>query len=189
MPSSGTRNIVLILIGIIILGIGLGLSSYHATDSAIYGYTPKARITDRGYPYQSIGIGLAVAGIAIMAFGLTRTDISATLSHIVTLFRETSKVLKYVIYLAALVADSFVILTCALLGGKFYGVLGIALFATITQSPILYLLIKDMRRKDRMLPRSEAYETLPQEFKQALEEYVGILEKKVEDDEKTSKHA
>lgn len=171
MPSSGTRNIAFILIGIIILGIGLGLSSYYATETA-------------GYPYQSIGIGLAVAGIAIMAFGLMRTDIPTTLSHIVTLVRETSKALKYVIYLAALVVDSFVILTCALLGGKFYGVPGIALFVTITQSPVLCLLIKDIRRKDRLLPRSEAYETSPQEFKQALEEYVEILEKKA-DDEKT----
>jgi hypothetical protein len=158
MPSSGTRNIVFVFIGIIVLGIGLGLSFF----------------------------GLAVAGIAIMAFGLVRTDFPTTLSRTVALIRETGALLKYTFYIAIFAGDFFVILVSVGFGSRFYGILGMVLLPTITQIPILYLLIKDMRRKDKMLPRSEAYETSPQEFKQALDEYVEILEKKAEDDEKTS---
>ena len=54
MSDLGTRNVGLILIGIILLVIGLAA------------YTYQYRF---GYPYQTLGIILGVAGIVLMAYG------------------------------------------------------------------------------------------------------------------------
>jgi drug/metabolite transporter (DMT)-like permease len=58
------RNKGLVIFGIILLVIGLVASFYHETWQTSYGPI------DKGYPYQTIGIVLAVAGIVFVALGL-----------------------------------------------------------------------------------------------------------------------
>lgn len=58
------RNKGLVIFGIILLVIGLVASFYHATE------TYEGLTFDKGYPYQTIGILLDVAGIVFVALGL-----------------------------------------------------------------------------------------------------------------------
>ena len=57
----------LLLLGIILLVIGLAASFYQKIETeTILGYT---YVVSRGYPYQSIGVILVVAGIVFIALG------------------------------------------------------------------------------------------------------------------------
>jgi drug/metabolite transporter (DMT)-like permease len=57
------RNKGLIIFGIILLAIGLVASFYHDTE------TFEGIPIDKGYPYQTIGVLLDVAGIVFIALG------------------------------------------------------------------------------------------------------------------------
>jgi vacuolar-type H+-ATPase subunit I/STV1 len=61
------KNKGLLLLGIILLVIGLAASLYEKIETGnVLGYTYSV---SRGYPYQSIGVILAVAGIVFVALG------------------------------------------------------------------------------------------------------------------------
>lgn len=59
-----TQNILAVVFGVALLATGLAASFYEKTIND-YG-----EIISRGYPFQTIGIILALAGIIFVGFGL-----------------------------------------------------------------------------------------------------------------------
>jgi len=55
----------------------------------------------------------------------------------------------------------------------FYAIIGLI----ISQTGIIYLIVKEIWRTYHMLPRSEAFETSPEKWKKAFEEYEKLVEK------------
>jgi uncharacterized membrane protein len=84
------KNKGLFIIGIIFLAIGLVASFYHATQT-YYGLHGEPIQVNRGYPYQTVGIILTVAGIVLLALGFLYSSASTVslLSKAATRKQET----------------------------------------------------------------------------------------------------
>lgn len=88
-------------------------------------------------------------------------------SHIV---RDVCTVLKWPMLLGALYFDVCCVIFPLFCAMMVYGVY--ALIALIlSQMPVWYLLIKEIRREDRRMPLSEHWETDEKRWNKALEEY------------------
>lgn len=90
---------------------------------------------------------------------------------------QVVEVLRFPVLLGLLGLDlctvaPFFVFTIGMYGT--YSVLGLI----VTQSPIIYLTVQEIRRRDTMLPMSEAWETSREKWLKALEEYTKLVKKK-----------
>ncbi|MGB9778783.1 MAG: hypothetical protein ACPLW8_05205 [Candidatus Bathyarchaeales archaeon] len=94
------------------------------------------------------------------------------LNKVKNIIGDLAVVLKYPVLLGLLMFDMAVLLPSTFLVGYHFGTVSAVAFFTLTQSPIEYLIIKEIRRLNRLLPMSEAFETSPEKWNMALQEYV-----------------
>ena len=68
MERLGIRHLGLVLIGIVLVVIGLIATFYYVELPQLFHFITHARF---GYPYQTIGIILTIAGLVTLALGVS----------------------------------------------------------------------------------------------------------------------
>jgi hypothetical protein len=95
------------------------------------------------------------------------------------LIKEIHADLKWTVYLALFSWDIYLLLGALCFGPK-YGVLATIGFALLSQSVVIFILVREVIRLLRSLPQSEAFETDTERWNRALSEYVDSIKEKKE---------
>jgi len=85
--------------------------------------------------------------------------------------------LKYPVLLAMFGLNASVAIPLFIVGLAKYGLIVIPLFL-IAESPIIYMVINEALRQIKQLPMSESWETSPEKWKKAFDEYKSMVERK-----------
>ena len=98
------------------------------------------------------------------------------------LLKEIHADLKWTVYLALFSWDLMLLLAALCFAPRF-GVLATIGSAFLSQSVVIFILVREVIRLLRSLPQSEAFETDPERWNKALSEYVDSMKEKKENTE------
>lgn len=104
-----------------------------------------------------------------------------TASRIIETLKEVPDViyvaLKYPVLLAIFGFNGSVVIPLLIVGLAKYGPIVIPLFL-VAESPIIYMVVKEALRQIKQLPMTESWETSPEKWKKAFDEYKNMVESK-----------
>lgn len=105
----------------------------------------------------------------------------ATTSKLIHTFKELPEiiftVLRYPLLLALLGFNCAVVIPVFIVGAAVYGFISIGLLLLV-ESPAIYYVVREAMRQVKMLPMSETWETSPEKWNQALQDFAGMVNKK-----------
>lgn len=110
---------------------------------------------------------------------ITASAIIATLKEIPDMIFVA---LKYPVLLALFSLNVSMVIPLFIFGLAKYGPIVIPLFL-VAESPLIYMVVEEALRQIKQLPMSESWETSPEKWKKAFDEYKSMVESK-----KTKKH-
>lgn len=94
------------------------------------------------------------------------------LEHATTILVDALQtILRIPVLLGLFAIDIIVVLPLGVCSILTYGALGV-LILTFSQTPIIYLIVQEVWRMSHLLPKSEAWETSPERWREALKEFV-----------------
>jgi hypothetical protein len=96
-------------------------------------------------------------------------------------YRDFVEVIQYPVLLGLLAFDLVVVLPSTFVIGYRFGFFIALAFFIFTQSPIQYLIVREIVRQSMRLPMSEAWETSPEKWQKTVDDYVASFRKKMED--------
>jgi hypothetical protein len=96
-----------------------------------------------------------------------------------------STVLLWPILVALFGFNAFVLIPVSVMSIARYGILGFALLIAV-QSPIFALAIREAWRKWKIMPAVDKWETSEEIWKEALDDYVKMVEKETKDSQPPS---
>lgn len=102
------------------------------------------------------------------------------LERLKRLFDVLSTVLKYPLLIALFSLNVFVLIPLGFMSISKYGFLGFALLM-IFESPAIFLIVREAWRQAKLAPAVDRWETSPERWTEALDEYVKTVNKKQED--------
>jgi hypothetical protein len=98
-------------------------------------------------------------------------------------YRDFIEVIQYPVLLGLLALDLVIVLPSTFIIGYRFGFFTALAFFIFTQSPIQYMIVKEIVRQSMRLPMSEAWETSPEKWQKTVDEYVATSKKETEDKE------
>ena len=87
-------------------------------------------------------------------------------------YRDFIEVIQYPVLLSLLALDLVIVLPSTFIIGYRFGFFTALAFFIFTQSPIQYLIVKEIVRQSMRLPMSEAWETSPEKWQKTVDEYI-----------------
>jgi hypothetical protein len=97
-------------------------------------------------------------------------------------YEDFIEVIQYPVLLGLLALDLVIVLPSTFIIGYRFGFFTALAFFIFTQSPIQYMIVKEIVRQSMRLPMSEAWETSPEKWQKTVDEYIAAS-KKEEDKE------
>jgi len=92
-------------------------------------------------------------------------------------YRDFVEVIQYPVLLCLLAFDLVVVLPSTFVIGYRFGFFTALAFFIFTQSPIQYLIVREIVRQSMRLPMSEAWETSPEKWQKTVDEYIASSKK------------
>jgi len=105
----------------------------------------------------------------------------AIMSKLIATFKELPEILytvfKYPLLLALLGLNGAVVIPVFIVGTAVYGFASLGLLFLV-ESPAIYYVVREAMRQVKMLPMSETWETSPEKWNQALQDFASMVNKK-----------